>query len=177
MTVYPLSHNAAKHNLPASLIVAQSPKTHCQCNHPPDNYNNLTPHQVEPPLFIGLMYPHKHVLEHPVAPLLQTWETTGCPVNCGTNWSTDEIMAAIQCRVHPSAHVPPEAAAACCNKALACVVDGCCHIVDWETIQHNHSKNIKVSPITPIPHKSRAYRIPIEPPIFRQDPCPTTRNV
>ena len=104
------------------------------------------------------MYPRRHVRDHPAAPLLAEWATTGCPVDCGTNWTTAEITTAIQRGAHPSARVP-EAATACREEALARVADGCCHIVNWTDIKHNHPKNLKVSPIAAIPHKSRLYRM------------------
>ena len=44
-------------------------------------------------------------LKHPAAPLLHEYATRGCPVDCGPDWSRDQIEAALQYGLHPSAQM------------------------------------------------------------------------
>ena len=90
--------------------------------------------------------------------MLLKWATEGCPLDCGEPWAHNRIQAAIDKAAHPSAQ-SQEAATACRNEALERVKDKCVRLVKWDDIKHNPPKNLKISPIAAIPHKSRAFRM------------------
>ena len=68
------------------------------------------------------------------------------------------MQTAITRGAHPSAK-NPEAYLTCRTEDLERVMEGCCKIVKWEDIKHNPPANLKISPITAIPHKSRQFRM------------------
>ena len=45
------------------------------------------------------------------------------------------------------------------GSALERVQDGCCKVVRWNDIKHNPPANLKVNPISAIPHKSRSFHM------------------
>merc|ERR1712115_77152 len=53
----------------------------------------------------------------------------------------------------------PAASKACRREALERVKEGTCRLVKWNDKKHNPPKNLKISPIAAIPHKSRDYRM------------------
>ena len=108
--------------------------------------------------YIGLMHPKREVLKHPAGVELLKYATDGCPVDCGTDWRIDQLEEAIEmgpCRSTST----PAAAKACRKEALERVKEGTCRLVKWNDIKHNPPKNLKISPIAAIPHKSRDYRM------------------
>ena len=52
------------------------------------------------------MKPSGDMLNHPASDLLMQYATKGCPVNCGQNWSKEDIEAAILRGPHQSALEP-----------------------------------------------------------------------
>ena len=104
------------------------------------------------------MFPRNIALNHPAAASLLEYAYNGCPVDCGKNWTTEQMEAAILRGAHPSAKVP-EAAAACRAEALERVNDGCAKIVKWSDIKHNPPPQLKISPIAAVPHKTRLFRM------------------
>jgi hypothetical protein len=78
---------------------------------------DLTPLQSKLPAFKGLMYPRNEVLTHPAGPGLLQYAFDGCPVDCGDDWTLEQLEAAIINGAHASANIP-EAAAACKKEAL-----------------------------------------------------------
>jgi hypothetical protein len=68
------------------------------------------------------------------------------------------LEAAIRNGAHASANVP-EAAEACKKEALEQVKEGLCRLVNWDDIKHNFPKNLKISPLAAVPHKSRVYQM------------------
>ena len=54
----------------------------------------------------GLMWPTKYALQHNAAPALTEYATYGCPVNCGEDWTAEQINTALKYGAHPSAKVP-----------------------------------------------------------------------
>ena len=104
------------------------------------------------------MRPRGEALQHPAADDLMQYATTGCPVNCGQQWTRDEIWAAIKNGACPSAQ-DPKAAQCCRDEALQKVKEGHCRLIRWGDIKDNLPSNLKVSPIAAIPHKSRDYRM------------------
>ena len=51
----------------------------------------------------GFMCPRGLALDYPFAEVLLSWAEKGCEVDCGKNWSKEQIIAAIECRPHISA--------------------------------------------------------------------------
>ena len=46
-------------------------------------------------------------LDHPAAPLLSEYAKYGCPpVDCGPNWTCEQIDEALEYRAHPTAKIP-----------------------------------------------------------------------
>jgi hypothetical protein len=101
------------------------------------------------------MYPRNEVLNHPVGPHLLQYALDGCPVDCGDDWTLEQLEAAIRNGAHASANVP-EASEACKKEALERVKEGLCRLVNWDDIKNNFPKNLKVSPLAAVPHKSNS---------------------
>ena len=103
-----------------------------------------------------LMYPRAAALDHPAAADLLQYAKQGCPLDCGRNWTINELEQAITNGAQKSARID-KTATACRKEALERVSDGRMRIVNWNDIKHNPPKNLKISPIAAIPHKSRDY--------------------
>jgi len=104
------------------------------------------------------MYPRNEILDHPAGPILLQYALDGCPVDCGDDWTLEQLEAAIRNGAHASANIP-EAAEACKKEALERVNEGSCRLVNWDDIKHKFPKNLKISPLAAVPHKSRKYRM------------------
>ena len=105
----------------------------------------------------GHMFPRGRALRHKAGPLLLQYATHGCPVDCGRDWTAEEMAAAIAKGPHLSA-ANPGAAAQFRAEALAKARQGLCSIVRWADIEADPPKRLKVSPLAAVPHKSRAWR-------------------
>ena len=105
----------------------------------------------------GLMWPTGPALRHPAAGLLLDYASNGCPVDCGRDWSQEEILAALRRGPHPSAR-QPDAARELHREVREKVNQGYAKIVKWKDIRHNPPTNLKLSPVAQIPHKSRSFR-------------------
>ena len=69
----------------------------------------------------------------------------------------EQLEKAIKRGAHPSAKTP-RAAKACREEAQARVKDKCMILVSWSKLKKiGISKNLKISPIAAIPHKSREF--------------------
>ena len=44
----------------------------------------------------GLMWPRTYLLDHPAVLMLDDWARNGCPADCGLDWATEQIVAAIK---------------------------------------------------------------------------------
>jgi hypothetical protein len=104
------------------------------------------------------MYPRNEVLNHPAGSHLLQYALDGCPVDCGDDWTLKQLEAAIRNGAHASANVP-EAAEACKKEALERVKEGLCRLVNWDDIKNDFPKNLKISPLAAVPHKSRVYQM------------------
>ena len=109
--------------------------------------------------FVGLMWPRGGALNHPAANDLITYATKGCPVDCGRDWTIEEITAAVT--KGPSKHMMdhPDAVEQCRAEALQKVKEGHCLLISWNSIKDNPPSSLKVSPITIVQHKSRKWRM------------------
>ena len=103
------------------------------------------------------MWPQGFTLLHDAATLLESYSRFGCPTDCGPQWSQEHIIAAIQRGAHPTAK-KPEARRYLITQTMNKVQEKFANIVKWGDIMHNIPKNLKISPIAMIPHKSRDYR-------------------
>lgn len=106
----------------------------------------------------NLMFPRNKALLHPAAPMLEAFARKGCPVNGGTPWSTDQIQAYLAFGNHPSAS-SPAASTAIQKEVLERVKDGLCHLVPYLSIAGHLPRNLKLSPLAAIPHKTRQFRL------------------
>ena len=106
----------------------------------------------------GLMQPRgATVKHHPAHQLLSGYAKHGCPVDCGPNWSREQLEEALRYGAHPSARQ---------GDALACLIqearekekEGFVKIISWGSIKNKIPKKLKLSPIAMIPHKSRKFR-------------------
>jgi hypothetical protein len=73
----------------------------------------------------GLIFLRNDVLDHPAGPDLLQYALNRCPVDCGSNWSYEQLLAAITNGPHASAN-DDEAATACRKEAMDRVAAGCC---------------------------------------------------
>ena len=128
-------------------------------------FNDTTPSTLtqaqskSPPLTKRkLMQPSGPALDHPAAPLLQKYAESGCPANVHDPFPLKALEAAIKRGAHPSARTP-EAANALRQETEEKVAQGYARLIPWEKLRKNLPKNIRISPIAAIPHKSRAFRM------------------
>ena len=94
---------------------------------------------------------------HPASAMLHSFHDNGCPTDCGNDWSHDQIVSAIKRGPHISAK-DPQAAKYLHEQTQEKVTSGFAKIVKWGDIKTNYPKNMKISPVAMIPHKSRDYR-------------------
>jgi hypothetical protein len=104
----------------------------------------------------GSMCPQGLALEHPAAAQLLTYATRGCPTNTGKPWTFDQMEEAIERGPHVSA-LNEVAMKILQDEVKMKAKQGQCRVVLWEDIKHNPPKELKVSPIAMIPHKSRLF--------------------
>ena len=104
------------------------------------------------------MCPTGPALNHPAAPVLLKYATDGCPVDCGADWSLEKLDEAVAYAAHPSAEAP-EATKALHEEVMEKVTDGYVDLIPWDVLRKNPPKQLKISPIAAIPHKSRDFRM------------------
>ena len=110
-----------------------------------------------PTEYRGKMCPQGLALHHPAAGTLLKYATQGCPVNAGRPWTREEMEAAIQRGPHVSA-MEPEAMQQLHEEVREKVQKGQVRVVTWDSIKDKPPRELKISPIAMIPHKSRKYR-------------------
>ena len=106
----------------------------------------------------NLMYPSSLASSHPAHPLLKRYADHGCPVNCGPNWSKEQIITALQRGPHRSA-LSKKASASLLEETKEKVQNGFARVVKWKDIKDNVPPTLKISPVACIPHKSRSFRV------------------
>jgi hypothetical protein len=116
----------------------------------PTDHSACPPHQ-------NSMCPNGWALHHPAAKLLKDWATFGCPTKTGKPWSKSEICKAIERGPHCSA-LSPDAIAHFAAEADKMVRTNQGRLVLWDTIKDNSPKELTISLIAAIPHKSKAFR-------------------
>eukprot|EP00956_Cyclotella_meneghiniana_P042622 scaffold248725_cov109-Cyclotella_meneghiniana.AAC.1 len=105
----------------------------------------------------GSMCPSNLALHHPAAKKLLQYATGGCPCNTGKPWTKDEMWAAVERGPHVSA-LEQDAIEQLEGEIAEKVRVGQCKVVDWDDIKNDPPKQLKISPLAMIPHKSRKYR-------------------
>jgi hypothetical protein len=100
-----------------------------------------------------LMSPSACVNFHPFTETLCQWEE-GVSVDCGGNWTRDQVDAAIQQGPHTLA-LTPEAIDLIEEDVAYQVQWGYAEIVEWEWLQHRIPAQLKVSPLAVVPQKNR----------------------
>ena len=113
--------------------------------HPPQAYQNS-------------MCPTGKALAHPAAGLLAKWATLGCPACTGKPWTKEEIWEAVACSPHQST-LSPEANAHFTEEAAEKVRTTQARILLWDDIKDNPPEQLKISLISGIPHKSKAFSL------------------
>ena len=90
---------------------------------------------------LGLMWPRGTIANaHPAAKMLHQFSSSGCPLNSGQPWTTQQIIAAIKRGPHISAKDPT--AAQCLHKETEeKVQSGYAKIVTWGQIKKNISSS------------------------------------
>jgi hypothetical protein len=98
--------------------------------------------------------PHRNLaLNHPAAETLLRYATGGCPCNTGKPWTKERLHETVKRGPHASALVP-DAVEQLHQELAEKARVGQCKIVLWDDIKDNPPKQMKVSPIAMIPHKS-----------------------
>ena len=107
---------------------------------------------------LGLMWPRGTVANsHPAANMLHAYSTNGCPVEAGENWTEHMIITALTRGPHISAK-NPKAAQYLFKETKEKIQGGFITTTKWGDIKHDYPKNLKLSPLAMIPHKSRSFR-------------------
>jgi hypothetical protein len=129
-----------------------SPWTHYEGEAPsicPTDHTACPPHQ-------NSMCPVGCALKHPAAKVLKEWATFGCPTRTGKPWTKAEMWEAVARGPHCLA-LSPEAIAHFKAEATEKVRTKQAQLVQWEDIKDNPPKELKISPIAAIPHKSKDF--------------------
>jgi hypothetical protein len=113
--------------------------------------------QPDPTTYRNEMCPSGLALEHPAAPLLQHYATMGCPTMTGKDWTRTQIYEAVRRGPHISALTPEEIAHFKEEAALK-EKNGQARLLRWIDIRDNPPKQLKILPISAIPHKSKPFR-------------------
>ena len=104
------------------------------------------------------MCPRGLALEHPAAPLLLKYAMTGCPVDTGPHWTSTQLAQAIDYGSHVSA-TTPEAITQLGQELREKEALRQVRLVPWASIRDDPPRELKISPIAMVPHKSRTYRV------------------
>ena len=109
-------------------------------------------------LQLGLMRPQlPYATDHDAIPLLHGYADSGCPVDCGENWTKEHIGLMLERGPHRSAN---------CRKAVRQlrletedkVKHSYARVIKWGEIKNNIPDKLKISPVAMIPHKSKPFR-------------------
>ena len=107
---------------------------------------------------LGLMWPQTpYSVGHAAVPLLHSYAREGCPVDCGEPWSRSQIEELLKRGPHRSALVK-KAVIQLRGETNDKVQQGYARVVRWKELRDNLPKNLKISPIAMIPHKSKPFR-------------------
>ena len=105
---------------------------------------------------VGGMQPRGLALHHPASALLDEWAQYSCPTKIGRDWALSDMEAAIARGPHESA-LTPEALRHFADEVEEKIVSGQARVVKWDEIKHDLPRQLKISPIAAIPHKSKPF--------------------
>ncbi len=97
-------------------------------------------------------------LDYPAAATLKEYTTYGCPAKTGKPWTKAEKWEAVEQGPHAPA-LSVEAHKHFKQEAAKKVAMGQATIVEWDEIKDNQPTQMRVSPITAIPYKLKAFRL------------------
>ena len=103
--------------------------------------------------FRSFMRPRGVALEHEAGPLLLRYPTMGCLAKCGRQWTLEELDAAVEKGPHLSAR-EPGAAEQFRKEAGEKAAQGFCQIVKWKALERITLRDLMISPLAAVPHKS-----------------------
>ena len=107
---------------------------------------------------LGLMRPNSSYQgTHAAIPLLNGFAEDGCPVDCGVDWSREQIEHLLRRGPHTSAK-SKKAATQLRAETIEKCNNGYARVVKWKDIKNNIPKKLKISPVAMIPHKSKPFR-------------------
>lgn len=89
------------------------------------------------------MRPRGGALHHPAAEDLLEYATKGCPVDCGRDWTREEIEAAILNGNSKTVENDREAAECIRRETFQKIKEGHVRLVPWDSIKDNLPKNLK----------------------------------
>ncbi len=137
-------------------IKAEQDRVSQWATHQDNGYETSAPQPHRAIEYRNSMCPRGRALAHLAAGLLTKWATMGCPAHTGQPWAKEEIWEVVARGPHWSAlsleaiaHFAAEAAKKICTKQA--------QIVAWDDIKDNPLQQLKISPITAILHKSKAF--------------------
>ncbi len=103
------------------------------------------------------MCPTGRALHHPAAKILHEWATLGCPTSMGRDWTKSEMWEAVEWGPHRSA-MSPEALEHFAVEIREKLHKNQARLVPWDDVKEDPSRQLKISPIAAIPHKSKAFQ-------------------
>jgi len=106
-----------------------------------------------PPTYRNKMCPSGLALNHPAAATLLEYATKGCPALTGQPWTREQMQAAIDRGPHVSALVP-DAMKQLDAEIEEKIARQQCRLVRWDDIKHDPPRQLKISPLAMVPHKS-----------------------
>jgi hypothetical protein len=115
-----------------------------------------------------LMSPSACVNFHPFTDTLREWEE-GVPVDCGNDWTLEQIDAAVAQGPHQSA-MTPESLELIQEDIAYQVRAGYAEIVEWSWLRDNLPAQLKISPLAVVPQANRRGRMILDLsfPVLRQ---------
>ena len=97
-------------------------------------------------------------MHHDAIPLLQGYAQDGFPVNCGGDWSRENIELMLERGPHRSAN-RKKAVRQLCQETEDKVKHKYAILVKWGDIKNEIPKKLKISTVAMIPHKSKSLRL------------------
>jgi hypothetical protein len=108
------------------------------------------------PQYRGEMRPSGEALNHPAAEMLLQYAQKGCPAVTGTDWTLDQLEAAVQRGPHRSA-LQPAAIAQHAKELDEKIAKGQARVFKWSELKKNLPPKLKISLLAMRPHKSRPF--------------------
>eukprot|EP00957_Ditylum_brightwellii_P127644 9734543-Ditylum_brightwellii.AAC.1 len=102
------------------------------------------------------MWPQAFATDHPAAPDLQNYTKGGYHVDCGPDWSLQQLVTSLKQGSHKSA-TTPDTCATLHIETDNKIANGFACKVQFGNIKHNLPPKLKISPVVCIPHKSKLY--------------------